>query len=100
MAGLVPYSSNSLSLFPQTTHVVITPGQTHGVYIAIHTGYREWLLEKIEGWFAGRDEISLLDVGTSDKLGLGYLILEWKECEIDPLFLAILRDEEIIEDYT
>jgi hypothetical protein len=51
-------------------------------------------------WFAGRDEIDLVDTGLSDKVGLGYLILEWDECEIDTLFLAILRDEEIVADYT
>jgi hypothetical protein len=26
--------------------------------------------------------------------------MEWIECEIDPLFLAILRDEETVGDYT
>jgi hypothetical protein len=52
------------------------------------------------GWFAGREEIDFVDTGISDKVGLGYIILEWMECEIDLLFLAILRDEEIVADYT
>ena len=58
------------------------------------------ILSKISGWFAGRPEIDLVDIGTSDKTGLGYIILEWMEHEIDQLFLAILRDEEIVADYT
>jgi len=33
-------------------------------------------------------------------VGLGYIILEWVEHEIDQLFLAILRDEEIVADYS
>jgi len=58
------------------------------------------ILSKISGWFAGRPEIDLVDTGTSDKAGLGDIILEWMEHEIDQLFLAILRDEEIVADYT
>ena len=42
----------------------------------------------------------LVDTGLSDKVGLGYILLEWMECEIDQLFLAFLRDEESIADYT
>jgi hypothetical protein len=52
------------------------------------------------GWFRDRDEIELIDHGISDKVGRGYIILEWTECEVDPLFLAILRDEDTVEDYT
>ncbi len=58
------------------------------------------ILSKISGWFAGRSEIDLVDTGTFDKAGLGDIILEWMEHEIDQLFLAILRDEEIVADYT
>jgi len=48
------------------------------------------------GWFAGREGIDLVDTGMSDKVGLGYIILEWDECEIDTLFLAGMRD---VADY-
>ena len=36
----------------------------------------------------------------TDKQGLGYIMIEWQDYEIDPLFLAILRDEDLVEDYT
>src|SRR5436305_824135 len=60
----------------------------------------EALIAKLARWFAGREEIDIVDVGVSDKQGLGFLIIEWLECEIDPLFLAILRDEEMVGDFT
>lgn len=51
-------------------------------------------------WFEGRLEVAIVDIGTSDKQGLGFVILEWRECEIDQLFLAILRDAPFVGDYT
>jgi hypothetical protein len=96
---LVPYSFSGITTYPQTRQPA-TPGQVNGIYITLHPEHRETTLQKIMGWFAGRDEIDLVDTGISDKVGLGYIILEWDECEIDHLFLAILRDEETIADYT
>ena len=96
---LVPYSFEGVTNYPQTQQPA-TPGQTQGVYITLHPEHRETILEKVMGWFAGREEIDLVDTGISDKVGLGYIILEWIECETDQLFLAILRDEEIVADYT
>ncbi len=96
--GLILYSF-SMAEYPYTQQPV-TPGQVQGVYIALHPDHRALILSKISGWFAGRPEIDLVDTGISDKAGLGYIILEWMEREIDQLFLAILRDEEIVADYT
>jgi len=89
------------------------PGQAQGVYITLvcrqadsqgnmhrTSDNFQFILDKMIGWFRGRDEIELIDHGISDKLGQGYIILEWTECEVDPLFLAILRDEDTVEDYT
>lgn len=96
---LVPYTFGGVTEYPQTQQPE-TLGQVNGVYITLHPEHREGILNKIVGWFAGRDEIDLVDTGISDKMGLGYIILEWDECAIDTLFLAILRDEEIVADYT
>ena len=93
---VVPFSG--ITDYPQT-QTPLTPGQVQGVSITLHPDHREALVEKIVGWFAGRDEIDLVDTGISDKAGLGYILLEWDECAIDALFLAILRDEEVIADY-
>jgi hypothetical protein len=96
--AVIPYSSSGLAEY-QYTQQPETPGHTQGVYISLHPDHYELILGKIIGWFEGRPEIDLVDTGVSDKLGLGYIILEWIEHAIDQLFLAILRDEEIVADY-
>jgi len=58
------------------------------------------LLSKIGYWFADRPEVSLIDHGVTDKQGLRYIVLEWNGYDVDPLFLAILDEEALIEDYT
>lgn len=95
---IVPHTFNIMAL-PQPQRFITLPGQTQGVYITIPGDY-QFILNKIIGWFSDRDEVELIDHGISDKVGLGYIILEWEECEVDPLFLAILRDEETVADYT
>jgi hypothetical protein len=111
--GLVPYTFNGITEYPRSQQVPATPGQAQGVYITlvcrqadsqgnIHktSDNFQFILDKMIGWFRDRDEIELIDHGISDKLGRDYIILEWTECEVDPLFLAILRDEDTVEDYT
>ncbi len=96
---LVPYSFHGIVEYPRSQSPSI-PGQVQGVYIALASSDYQFILNKIVGWFSDRDEVELIDHGTSDGQGLGYIILEWTECEVDQLFLAILRDEETIADYT
>jgi hypothetical protein len=95
---LVPYSFNIVML-PQSQGAVL-PGQAQGVYISLSSTDYQFILNKMIGWFRDRDEVELVDHGTSDKVGLGYIILDWTECEVDRLFLDILRDEELVSDYT
>jgi hypothetical protein len=98
---LVPYSFNGITEYPRSQASLPTvPGQAQGVYITLSPFVLDDISEKMAGWFAGREEIDIVDVGVSDKQGLGFLLIEWRECEIDPLLLAILRDEEIVADYT
>ncbi len=101
--NIVPYS------FAITTNIATPPGlqkgavllgQMQGIYVTLSSTDYQFLLNKIIGWFRDRDEVELIDHGVSDKVGLGYIILEWEECEVDQLFTAILRDEEIVADYT
>ena len=98
--GVIPYSFNGITEYPRSQQLPTIPGQAQGVYITLHPDVLETIAEKIAGWFAGREEVDIVDVGVSDKQGLGFLIIEWLECEIDQLFLAILRDEELVGDYT
>jgi len=82
------------------TEVEALPGQVEGVSFTVEPDILEPLIATIAHWFEGRAEVRLVDYGTTDKQGLGYLMLEWDECRVDPLFLAILRDEETVIDYT
>lgn len=110
MADLVPsgYSFNGVTDYPQTQRAIspqgqralAVPGQIQGIYITLHPEVLDDISEKMARWFQGRPEVDIVDVGTSDKRGLGFIIIEWIEYEIDPLFLAILHDEETVGDYT
>lgn len=98
--NLVPYSfTGTMTTLPQSGSGLL-PGQVQGVYITLISTDYQFILNKIIGWFRDREEVELIDHGISDKQGLGYLILEWGECEVDRLFCDILRDEEIVADYS
>jgi hypothetical protein len=88
-----------MKVFPRN-QVQELPGLAQGVYITLHPDHVDDISTRMQGWFRGREEVEIVDVGTSDKQGLGFILIEWLEYEIDPLFLAILRDEELIGDYT
>lgn len=97
MADIVPsYSFQSPALpAPQAAPYA----GIQGVVFIVEPDQLEWLIDKIEGWFDERDEIVLVDQGLSEKQGIGTVIMEWEGFEIDPLFLAILRDDEMVFDY-
>lgn len=97
--SVTPYTFNSIAL-PQYPPVSNLPGQAQGVYITLESTDYQFILNKIVGWFSDRDEVELVDHGVTDKLNLGYILLEWTERTVDQLFLAILRDEETVTDYT
>ncbi|GCE49267.1 hypothetical protein EI42_05745 [Thermosporothrix hazakensis] len=96
---IIPYSNPSAEEALPLQLPPAREGAILGVYILLRTSDYQFILHKIIGWFAEREEVVLIDHGTTDKLGLGYIILEWLEGEIDSLFLAILRDEELVADY-
>lgn len=96
---LVPYSFDTAAL-PRSPQGTPLPGQVQGVYIALASSDFQFILNKMIGWFRDRDEVELVDYGTTDKAQNGYIILEWLESAVDQLFCDILRDEEIVADYT
>src|SRR6266567_5664007 len=98
--GVIPYSIKGITEYPRSQPFAAIPGQGQGVYITLTSTDFQFILNKIIGWFRDRDEVELVDHGVSDKVGCGYIILEWTECEVDQLFCDILRDEEIVADYT
>lgn len=95
---LVPYSFNTAVLPPAQQGNELPPGRFQGVHFTVSTEI-DFLLGKIEQWFEDRDEVILVDNGTTAK-GLGFIILEWEGYEIDRLFLRILENEETVEDFT
>lgn len=100
MTDIVPYSVVSVQAISRMPHETVLPGQAQGVYIMFTTPDIQFFVNKMVGWFRDRDEVDLVDHGVSDKLGCGYIILEWFERPVDQLFCDILRDEEAVGDYT
>lgn len=99
--ALIPsYSFHDLTDYSQVSPPQAMTGQVQGAYITLHPAVFEDIADKIERWFAGRDEVEIVDVGVSDKQGFGFILMEWLGYEIDLLFLAILREEELVGDYT
>src|SRR6266700_7836074 len=84
---MVPYSFEGTVQLPPGS-AIAAPGVVNGVDIVVESyEVRDWLAQKLSRWFAEREEVAVVDVGFSDKQGTGYLIVEWDESEIDPLFL-------------
>src|SRR5215472_18158283 len=93
----VPYSFETEDL-PKSVGQP-SPGKYQCVHFTLTNDMEaSWLLNKIHQWFAGRGEIILVDHGRSAK-GLAFIVMEWEEVEIDPLFLAILEHEDSVDDY-
>jgi hypothetical protein len=97
MADIVPSYSFQTPELPESR--AIEYAGTQGVIFIVEPDQLDWLISKIESWFEDRDEIILVDHGLSDKKGIGTVIMEWEGFEIDQLFLAILRDDEMVFDY-
>lgn len=76
------------------------PGRVQCLYIMVHPESVDEIAERFERWFADRGEVEIVDLGPTDKVQAGFIVMEWIEAQIDPLFLAILKDEEAIADFT
>ena len=86
--------------YPALTGNPETPGLDQGLYISTQEKDVQGIYQMLSRWFSQRLDLQILDYGTSDKQGLGFIIIEWLECEPDALFLDILDAEEAIIDYT
>lgn len=98
MMPAVPYS------FPRdvvpSVQTQAAPGQAQGVYTTLHPNAIDDIADKMHQWFETRPEVAIVDVGTADKRGFGFIPLEWMECIVDPLFLSLLQTEEFAADFT
>jgi len=69
-----------------------------GVHFTVPAHHREWILEKIESWFDGGMRSSWsTPASPASKDSVHHPGVEYRE--IDRLFLAILRDDELVDDY-
>jgi hypothetical protein len=85
---------------PLSTPVVTCPGEARGIYITLHPEAVDEAAATFQQWFARRSEVRIVDIGTSDKARLGFILMEWVECDVDQLFLDILDSTQVIADYT
>jgi hypothetical protein len=105
--NLVPYSYsgevfNDVEYSSRSTPVAVVtrPGLAVGVHILVHPEATEAVADRFERWFARRGEVNVVDVGNLEKSKVGFIILEWLECDVDQLFLDILDNEEAVVDYS
>jgi len=97
--GVIPYSFNT-PVLPAPTQVQETPGQYQAIHFTtVSPDVLDLILSHIERWFEDRDEVILVDHGVSGS-GLGFIVMEWEECTIDPLFISILKHDDMIDDYS
>ncbi len=85
-------------VLPLEASPALTQSERQGIHFTFPAERLDGMLATIRAWFQDCDEVILVGYGTTHKEALGFILLEWDECEIHPLFLAILRDEESIED--
>ena len=106
MSGaLVPYTFESERarelIEAQAEYPVHTPGTIQGVYIMVPREHQDMIYNKLCRWFQNRpDEVRVIDTGISDKREIGYVMVEWNQRTIEPLFIDILREDETVLDYT
>lgn len=77
------------------------PGQCECIHFTLENAEDlDFILSKLDAWFDDREEVLLVDHGTTDA-GLGFIVLEWQECHIDPLFIRMLEvDEDYVDDFS
>lgn len=93
----IPYSFQS-DVLPFEPSPALQEGESQGVHFTFPAEHLDWMLGKVRAWFDDSDEVVLVGYGQTKKDGLGFILLEWEECEINPLFIKLLQHEELIED--
>ena len=97
---LVPYTFRSPKLPDMQPEVLDSDKISgYGIWFLFPASELEENLETVETWYEHRDDVVLVDSGTSAKKKWGFLIMEWEGTEPDRLFLDILRTDETIIDY-
>jgi hypothetical protein len=74
--------------------------QVSVIYIIVASQALEPILALFERWFERREDVIIVDYGTSDKQEVSFLVMEFWEGEPDQLFQDILDTETLVGDYT
>jgi hypothetical protein len=86
-----------IDAIPATEVYQLDPGEYQAVHFTVPADQLGWYLQKMESWFEDRDEVILVGSGVTVG-GEGFIVMEWEEYEIDPLFLKILEHEDEVTD--
>lgn len=98
---MIPYSPGEMPItLPPAQLIPLARGEFAAVHIQVETPALEQFIATIEAWFDRREEVIFVSEGTSNKQDLGYVVLEWEECQPDPLFIRILETTDFIVDYS
>ena len=77
-----------------------TPGESQQVQFTCDPDHVSWITERLYQLFEGRDEVILVGSGLTEKLGLGFIMLQFDGCQMDPTFRRILETEQFIIDFS
>jgi len=97
MMDLIPYGASD---FPVSATRPLRAGLYQGVHLTCLEENLDQLREFFMRIFEERNEIILVNWGATVKQGLGYIIIEWDGCEVDQMFLDMLRSEEMFLDFS
>ncbi|MHB8596734.1 MAG: hypothetical protein ACYDER_07985 [Ktedonobacteraceae bacterium] len=70
-----------------------------GVYISCATEDVDSLVDTFTRWFANRDDITLVDSGSAEKLAEGFVILEW-DGRVDRRVLNWLQHQAFVTNFS
>src|SRR5258708_5893522 len=74
--------------------------QVSVIYMTVASQALDPMRAVFERWFERREDVLVVDYGTSDKQEVSFLVVEFWECEPDQLFQDILDTEPLVDDYT
>lgn len=97
MFDLVPFGVLD---FPASATRPLDAGCYQGVHLTCLAENLDQLREFFTEIFEERDEIILVNWGITAKQGHGYMIMEWQECEVDQMFIDMLRTQEVFLDFS
>lgn len=97
MMNLVSYSASD---FPASATRPLRAGLYQCVHLTCFEENLEPLREFFTELFAERNEIILVNWGVTVKQGLGYMIIEWEEREVDQMMIDMLRTQEVFLDFS